>query len=169
MQGFDARVSVRDAEVADAAALAEIYVCSWRQAYRGIVPYVQLERALRRRGIDWWRREIRRRDQLIVLDVADVAVGYAMFGTARDRGPEQGEIYEIYLDPVHQGLGLGELLFEAARYRLDGLGLRGLVVWVLAGNDIACDFYHRRGGKLSRSVVDRSTGARLEKVSYTWT
>ncbi len=168
MQGFDARVSVRDAALADAAALADVYVASWRQAYTGIVPYAELERALRRRGLAWWQRTIRARDEIIVLDVAAVAVGYAMIGPSRDHGPEQGEIYEIYLDPVHQGLGLGELLFEAARNRLDGHGQRGLVVWVLAGNEMAREFYHRRGGKLARSVVDRSTGAPLGKVAYVW-
>ena len=48
-----------------------------------------------------------------------------------------------YLDPVHQGLGLGEHLFEGCRHALDMRKLNGLIIWALLDNTQACDFYWR--------------------------
>ena len=71
-------------------------------------------------------------------------------GSSRQRGPYQGEIYELYLDPIYQGLGLGEHLFEGCRHTLDMRKLNGLIVWALLDNTAACDFYWRRGGRPDR-------------------
>ena len=68
-------------------------------------------------------------------------------GSSRQRAPYQGEIYELYLDPIYQGLGLGEHLFEGCRHALDMRKLNGLIVWALLDNTAACDFYWRRGGR----------------------
>ena len=43
-----------------------------------------------------------------MLQVAGEVVGYATFGVARVRGEHEGEIYEIYVTPEHQGTGYGE-------------------------------------------------------------
>ena len=94
--------------------------------------------------------------------------GYATLGNSRQRGRYQGEIYELYLDPLYQGLGLGEHLFEGCRHALDMRRLDGLIVWALLGNTSACDFYWRRGGRPVASTFTRIGGARLEKVAFAW-
>ena len=68
----------------------------------------------------------------LVLEVSGDVVGYATLGPSRTRGRFEGEIYELYMAPPHQGLGFGECLFEACRYRLDERRLSGLLVWALA-------------------------------------
>ena len=95
-------------------------------------------------------------------------VGYATTGTARTKGPYQGEIYEIYIVPSHQGLGFGEHLFEAARAGLDSRGLNGLLVWALSENRGATDFYWRRGGRPVASAFTKIGGERREKVAFAW-
>ena len=87
---------------------------------------------------------------------------------SRQRGPYQGEIYELYLDPIYQGLGLGEHLFEGCRHTLDMRKLNGLIVWALLDNTPACDFYWRRGGRPVASAFTRIGRAKLEKVAFTW-
>ena len=82
--------------------------------------------------------------------------------------PCQGEIFEFYLDPIYQGLGLGEHLFEGCRHTLDMRKLSGLIVWALLENRAACDFYWRRGGRPITSAFTKIGGARLEKVAFTW-
>ncbi len=82
--------------------------------------------------------------------------------------PYQGEIYELYIAPEHQGVGLGEHLFEASRFALDRRRLRGLVVWVLAQNTIATDFYWRRGGRPMKQVIENVGGKKLEKIAFGW-
>src|SRR5262245_10016899 len=129
MLGSSAHVKVRRSKAADAAALARVFRDSWLHAYRGIIPHLHLENLVQRRGVGWWRSALRAQEPILALEVGGALGGYATFGTARTRCPYQGEIYELYLTPNFQGLGLGEYLFEACRYELDMRRLDGLLVW----------------------------------------
>src|SRR5574341_141984 len=121
-------VHVRPARLKDAAALASAYEEAWRNAYQGIIPHLSLQRMIARRGRHWWESALRKRTPLLVLDFDGEAAGYATYGRCRlGRAPFQGEIFELYLHPIYQGLGLGEKLFERARQRLFDLRLRGLM------------------------------------------
>jgi ribosomal protein S18 acetylase RimI-like enzyme len=168
MLGSGSKVRVRKGRLADAAALAQVFRDSWLFAYRGIIPDTHLESLIRQRTPEWWRSVVRSSEGTLVLELAGKVVGYATFGTARHRGPFQGEIYELYLDPVCQGLGFGEHLFEGCRHALDMRRIKGLVVWALLDNTPACNFYWRRGGRPVTSTFTRIGGARLEKVAFAW-
>lgn len=168
MLGSSATVKIRYAEPKDAGALENVYQLSWRHAYAGIIPYDKLDRVISRRGSGWWRRALRSGDRVLLLEVMGQVAGYATFGPSRHGGGEEGEIYELYLAPVYQGLGFGEILFEACRWRMDRRGLKGLIIWVLAENDTACGFYDRRGGRPVYQRLDRSAGYPLEKIAYLW-
>jgi ribosomal protein S18 acetylase RimI-like enzyme len=162
-------VQIRSARPKDAARLAEVYAEAWRGAYRGIIPHLSLERMVARRGIAWWRATLSERRPLLVLDFDGEASGYATYGRSRlGRSPFQGEIFELYLHPIYQGLGLGERLFETARKRLAELRLRGLVVWALADNDGACSFYLSLGGKPVAEGAERFGEISLRKVAFAW-
>lgn len=168
MLGSGSKVCVRKGKVADAAALADVFRESWQLAYRGIIPHAQLEGYIRQRTPEWWRGAVRSGEGTLVLELDGKVVGYATFGSARNRGPYQGEIYELYLDPVCQGLGFGERLFEACRHTLDMRKVRGLIVWALLANTPACDFYWRRGGRPIATAFTKIGGAKLEKVAFAW-
>lgn len=160
--------SVRPAEIADAEALAAVFAESWGSAYRCIIPHPHLQAMIRRRGDTWWASAVRNRETITVLAVGEEIGGYATFGLSRTRGAYDGEIYELYLKPTFQGLGLGELLFESCRARLDERSLKGLIVWALSANDAAATFYKRRGGRVVGRSHDRIGGARLEKTAFGW-
>jgi ribosomal protein S18 acetylase RimI-like enzyme len=168
MLGWRYEVRVRKGKPADASALAEIFRLSWQGAYRGIIPHLHLENMIRRRGTQWWSSTLRSGDTVLVLEFEGKLAGYATLGTARGRGAYQGEIYELYLSPVYQGLGLGEHLFEACRNRLDERRLKGLVVWALTDNSQATDFYWRRGGRPVAKIQEQIGGAKLEKIAFAW-
>ncbi len=161
-------VRVRKGTQRDAGALAELFRQSWELAYRGIIPHLHLESMIRRRDKAWWQHAARGSDGLLVLEVGGVTAGYVTFGRARGRTKFQGEIYELYLSPSYQGLGFGEHLFEAARFALDERKLNGLVIWALADNTVAADFYWRRGGRPVSKTVDKIGGVKLEKIAYGW-
>lgn len=168
MLGSSSKVRVRNGRPADARGLAEVFEKSWRHAYAGIIPATHLDSLVLRRGKRWWANSIRSGEPILVLDVDGTVSGYATLGPARRRGRYQGEIYEIYLHPTYQGLGFGELLFEACRHELDQRMLNGLIVWALADNDVAADFYWRRGGRPVAEGVDRIGGAEMKKIAYAW-
>ena len=160
---------IRPARLKDAAALAAAYEEAWRSAYQGIIPHISLQRMLARRGLRWWESALRKRTPLLVLDFSGEAAGYATYGRCRlGRAPFQGEIFELYLHPVYQGLGLGEKLFERTRQRLFDLRLKGLMVWALTDNDSACSFYLSLGGKPIAEGAERFGDISLRKVAFAW-
>ncbi len=95
-----------------------------------------------RRGSAWWSNAIRRAATVLVVEIGGTIAGYATVGRNRARElPQQGEIYELYLRPEYQGIGLGSRLLAAARDELAAHGLRGMVVWALEDNVNALAFY----------------------------
>jgi ribosomal protein S18 acetylase RimI-like enzyme len=161
-------VRIRPARVTDAADLARIFRDSWRLAYSGMIPADHLDRLIRKRDVEWWKQSLQSSEPALILEVAGTIAGYATYGVARTRGRFQGEIYELYLDPIYQGLGFGEHLFEACRHRLDERRLKGLVVWALVDNAAASAFYWRRGGRPLASAMETFGTQKLEKVAFTW-
>ncbi|MGI8853577.1 MAG: GNAT family N-acetyltransferase [Methyloceanibacter sp.] len=162
-------VHIRPARSKDATALASAYEEAWRSAYQGIIPHISLQRMIAKRGLGWWEGALRRKSPLLVLDFGGEAAGYVTFGRSRlARSQFQGEIFELYLHPVYQGLGLGEKLFDSARMRLAELRLKGLLVWALTDNDSACAFYLRLGGKPIAEGAERFGEVSLRKVAFAW-
>ena len=86
-------------------------------AYQGIIPHISLERMVARRGLALVEeRACRKRRRCSCSISAAGRAGYVTYGRCRSgRAPFQGEIFELYLHPIYQGLGLGEKLFDGAR------------------------------------------------------
>lgn len=152
-------IDVRPARPADAAQLADVYACSWREAYSGIIPAVTLERMIVRRSAGWWRDILSRR-AVLVLDVDGTVAGYASFAPARGRNQTgAAEVQELYLRPEYQGIGLGVRLFSATLKRIGSRGYLRVLVRALAENERAKGFYERYGGRLV-ARTDESLGGR---------
>lgn len=162
-------IDIRKAEPSDAAAIAEVHHEAWRGAYAGIIPHRALTAMINRRGRDWWANAIRRAASILVIEIGGVVAGYATMGRNRARELRQeGEIYELYLRPEYQGIGLGSRLFAEARQRLKDHGFRGLVVWALEENVNALDFYAGAGGRDVAEGVEVFDQRALRKVAFVW-
>ncbi|MCB1382950.1 MAG: GNAT family N-acetyltransferase [Notoacmeibacter sp.] len=162
-------IDIRSAEPADANAIADVHVHAWQGAYSGIIPHGALTGMLNRRGPQWWARAIRRSASILVIEIGGDIVGYATYGRNRARElSEEGEIYELYILPEYQGIGLGSRLFDAARDALARHGLSGLVVWALEDNSIAQSFYLGQGGHDVAEGVEVFDARALKKVAFTW-
>ena len=130
--------------------------------YQGVIPGLELDKLINRRGPDWWESAIRKGSRISLLAFGDKVAGYANYGRNRARSLfYDGEIYELYLRPEYQGLGFGRRLFTAARRDLAQSGLKSLVVWALSDNEPAVGFYRTLGGK----AVARSSERFGERVS----
>jgi GNAT superfamily N-acetyltransferase len=162
-------IDIRKAEPRDAAAIADVHHDAWRGAYSGIIPYRALARMINRRGVNWWTNAIRRAASVLVIEIGGEIAGYATLGRNRARElPQQGEIYELYLRPEYQGIGLGSRLFAAARQKLSSHGLKGMVVWALEENANALDFYAGAGGRDVAEGIEVFDNKALRKVAFVW-
>jgi ribosomal protein S18 acetylase RimI-like enzyme len=162
-------IDIRKAEPCDADAIAGVHHEAWQGAYAGIIPHRALNTMIGRRGTSWWENAIRRAASVLVIEMGDEVVGYATLGRNRARElPQEGEIYELYLRPEYQGLGLGSRLFAAARERLEAHGLSGLVVWALEENENALRFYEGAGGRDVAEGVEVFDAKALRKVAFVW-
>lgn len=162
-------IDIRRAEPCDANAIAEVHASAWEGAYAGIIPHRALTNMIGRRGGGWWANAIRRAASVLVVEIGGDIAGYATLGRNRARDlPQQGEIYELYLRPECQGIGLGSRLFSAARQKLSDHGLKGMVVWALEENNGAVSFYRGIGGRDIAEGVEVFDHKALRKVAFVW-
>jgi ribosomal protein S18 acetylase RimI-like enzyme len=162
-------IDIRRAEPRDAQAIADVHHQAWRGAYAGIIPHRALNAMISRRGDEWWANAIRRSATVLVVEIGGKVAGYTTVGRNRARGlPQQGEIYELYLRPEYQGVGLGSRLFAAARQKLADHGLKGMVVWALEDNTNALSFYAGAGGRDVAEGVEVFDQKALKKVAFVW-
>lgn len=161
-------VLLRASTGADSLALSDLHRDAWRNAYRGIIPGLALERMLARRGPVWWRGLHEAGKCVLVVELQGDPIGYAMLGPARGLAGGAGEIYELYLRPDCQGMGLGRRLFEASRQQLRASGRSRLLVWALLENTTACRFYRAMHGTEFARCCETIGGNRIEKVGFAW-
>ena len=162
-------LDTRPAEPADAFGIAAIHDASWRQAYTGLIPHKSLDTMIRRRDPKWWARAIRNSTRVLVLESDGQLVGYATVGPNRVSAlSQEGEVYELYLLPEYQGVGIGKKLFLAAREQLIRLGFKGCVVWVLEDNQPAMQFYKNAGGVDIAEGSETFNSKTLNKVAFAW-
>ncbi len=162
-------IEIRLARPDDAGAIAAVHDDAWRNAYRGVIPGKALEAMVERRGPRWWARAIERRTRIVVLSFGGVIAGYASYGRNRaTKLPFGGEIFELYVKPEYQGIGLGKRLFTAVRRDLAGNDIKSLVVWALADNEMACGFYRRLGGQLVDRSSERFDDVSIDKLAFAW-
>lgn len=163
-------IDIRHPDTADAAALADVCAKAWKDAYRGIIPDVDLRRIAARRNAEYWARVAQQAGgKVLVLSLDGMPRGYVSFGSNRStRIAAQGEIYELYVDPVCQGAGLGRKLFDAARKRLGEQWQRGMVIWALDGNERADRFYRRIGGEIAAEDRFYFLSRNYRRIAYQW-
>ncbi len=168
-----AMTEIREARAADAAAIARIYVETWRSAYPGMLPdRVLIGLSVARQWAAWRHVIAAQRGPEAVL-VADSGapggpVGFASCGRSRSglRG-YGGEIFTLYLTPDHQGRGLGRALLRGCFDHLLAHRLGSALVWVLVDNPSRF-FYEALGGRRLATKREPLWGARPPQLAYGW-
>ena len=79
-----------------------------------------------------------------------------------------GEVFELYISPPFQGVGLGKRLFSNVQRALRAEGLSRLVVWALKDNEMACAFYGGLGGAIAAVAPERYGDVTLTRVAFVW-
>jgi ribosomal protein S18 acetylase RimI-like enzyme len=162
-------IDIRRAVLEDAIAIADVHHEAWQGAYAGIIPHKALTAMLERRREEWWARAIRLSTQILVAEAGGEIVGYATLGPNRAQQlAQKGEIYELYVKPEYQGIGLGSRLLRTARRCLADMALNGTVIWALEDNTLAVSFYRNAGGRDIAEGIECFEGKTLKKVAFVW-
>lgn len=163
-------LETRKARPDEAAAVARVYIESWQDAYPGILP-LSLLRAMSLKGqTSRWQKVIKARppEAVLVAECTDGIVGMASLGPSRDTDiGYDGEIYALYVDPGHYGIGAGRGLLREAFTAMAAAGMTSCVIWAHARGQ-ARFFYQAMGGRL---VAERSTvlmGETVPEAAYGW-
>lgn len=172
MFGLAEMVTIRPADHSDVHPIATIFVESWRSTYAGMLPDRMLVEMSADRQEGFWRKTMDRRGGLNIVTVAEnddgEVVGFVNAGRSRSWPlTYAGEIYTLYLLGDYQGIGLGRRLLTDTLTRMDEVGIRNAIVWVLAENPSRY-FYSRMGARMVGERHEQRWGIALREIAYAW-
>jgi ribosomal protein S18 acetylase RimI-like enzyme len=167
---------VREARLADAAAMGRVTVDTFLAAHHGQIPDVVWER----RRKDWthdvsaraWERALRQiADGTNPQDCVYVAeaetgeiIGVAMAGVDADCAT--AEVYSLYVHPRHQMRGVGRRLVAAVAAHVVRQGVARMTIAVLEANAPARRFYEALGGQAVGERPFEEAGFQLPELVY---
>ena len=143
-------IRVREADVSDAAAMAEVNAAGWRAGFRGLVPPDYLERL----PVAQWRREMSeglrnpRGDSFTRIAELDGSfAGYCFVVAPGREQPDsnRAELVALYVEPERWGRGVGRALLEAALEETAARGYETVELWTFEANERALRLYDRAG------------------------
>lgn len=165
-----ADVSVRPARPADAAAIAEVQLETWRAGYAEILPAEALA------GLSDADAEARWREAIVspptpvhavlVALHAGRLVGFAAAGPGldEDASDERAEIYELLVGPGFQQAGHGSRLLSASVDHLEVHSYRQLVTWRFPDDEPALRFFRSAGWADDGSRRTLDMGRPVEQI-----
>jgi GNAT superfamily N-acetyltransferase len=152
-------VKVRPALPDDAAALTDLHLDCWDDAYTGLVPQRILDerRTTVPERVERWRTILDRSRDTLVAEGPAGLVGFASAGQGRDNDLDL-EVKALYVRRAWWGTGVGYVLLR------ESIGDRAAYLWVLAGNDRAIAFYERQGFRLDGTEDEHDEGLHVRMV-----
>ena len=137
---------VRQPTTSDVAAVAELHVSTWREAYTHLLPEGFFSEEYIARRHEMWHHVLSNPRDDVVVRVAESAgriIGFAWVGPGRDlagnEAPRDRHLYAIYVAAAHHGSGAAQLLLD------ETLGDAPAMLWVAKENPRAIAFYVRNG------------------------
>lgn len=138
---------LRPPRESDICRLAEIHVCAWRYAYRGIISdqelFVDRQVVI---GMKLFESVISDKPESLVVWDDGIIKGFALHGKCRDSDcPNAYEIMAIYLQPEFVRQGIGTQMVRFVENQAQALAYDCLKIWVLEKNLIGVGFYRKCG------------------------
>ena len=168
---METSLTIRNASVADAHAIAGIHVAGWRVAYRGLMPDSVLDAITgdQRRG--FWKGVLSRPGigKVAVGETDGTMVGFCSYGPTRDEDDASvAEIYALYIQPGKWRQGWGRGLCEHAEHEAAAREHEAMTLWVLKRNDPSRRFYERLGYRAdgAERTDNKLTGSPFVEIRY---
>ncbi len=157
---------IRPAAPADARAIAEVKIETWRATYGGVVPQTVLNAMEVDEHARYWARAATSEDAgTFVAEQAGAVVGFASSGSCFHDNAI-GELYAIYVRPAAWSTGAGLALMKDSVVWLSERWSEA-VLWVAEENPRARRFYERYGWVAeTKRVAEVAPGAVISEVLY---
>lgn len=163
-------MKIRPARQTDACGMAQVYVQTWQDTYRGILPDGYLD-AMTVPGSErsfFQDLQNSRVISFVAEKKANEIVGFITGGDERERDRiYSGEIYTLYVQKDHQRQGVGLKLVSALANQLNRLGVFAMQVRVLKQNPNR-RFYENINGIALCTQRLLFAGTILDAVVYGW-
>jgi ribosomal protein S18 acetylase RimI-like enzyme len=157
-------MQIRPAAEADFAAIAELQIRSWQDAYRGILPDAYLDGPVEADLRRHWTAARPQAGDLVLVAAADQAlVGFITVWCRPDPF-----IDNLHVDPALRSGGIGARLLHAAMAELRARGHGRVWLYVAAANRRAIAFYERQGGQPGPPQVQHLHGLDIAVLAMTF-
>lgn len=163
-----ADIRYRVPALADAEAIAQLHVASWREAYREIVPVAILDQVDIADRIARWRGYLAGDGVTFLAEAGGAAAGFIRAGALPEPMVDgaDGHVFALYLLQRHHRRGIGRRLLGLAAAAWLARGGRALSVGVLTQNAPALAFYQGVGARFVRHETYRWDGHDLPESIY---
>lgn len=163
-------LNYREANVDDAAAVANVHVNSWKDSFIGIVPDSFMEKLTVESRTKAFRERFS--DPTYKMYVAELptgeVVGFVDAGDPRqDVGQYDAELYAIYILRNFQGKGIGGHLFRCVTEFLKSTGKRSMYLMALEASPYR-PFYEKMGGRVVNKQQVLLDGMPFDALVYGW-
>lgn len=164
-------MTVRQALLEDAAAIAAVQVRTWHAAYADLLPQDHLDRRTVALRTAQWNDRLRAGEEnvFVACDARGKIVAFATGGVSSE--PVEGfdgEVGAIYVLPEAQGQGLGQRLLRAVSAALRAKGLKAAWLRVLSDNAPARRFYEKLGAQIICETTEEIDGFEYREHFYGW-
>ena len=163
-----AAFTLREATLADLAAIDAIHVRSRRATYRGQVSDHYLDVLMPSASLANWQARLpgllAGGGRVLLAENSGEAIGFVC-ALAPD---DQGRVYvnNLHALPRQKGMGIGSALLEAVAQWARGAGARAMHLKVLQTNLAAIGFYESRGWRCTGRVDDEWAGEPIVALVY---
>ncbi|MBD2514584.1 GNAT family N-acetyltransferase [Nostoc sp. FACHB-973] len=163
---------IREANLADASAIAKVHVDAWRTTYSNLMPAKFLaDLSYEERETKWVKilsYVAENNFTYVAENETGQIVGFASGGKERTGDClYQGELYAIYILEKYQRQGLGHRLVSTIATRLLQSDISSMLVWVLADNPASLFYQNLGGQQVNQKQIDIGT-VQLVEVGYGW-
>ena len=150
--GSSASVTIRNAGIDDAEAIAAVHNASLQASYRPLIPeriaHLVLDPPEVAPRIPGWRRCLERprvSTTLVACDDGQIVAFCTLRSTPGRGGSATREIWALFVRPSHWRRGIGRLLCEQSLADARQQGLPSVELWELESNAHARRFFHSMG------------------------
>ncbi|SEQ40775.1 GNAT family N-acetyltransferase [Neolewinella agarilytica] len=164
------QLSLRHANPADVAGIANLHAQSWQLTYRGTFSDDYLDHEAPAERLATWTERFATPNPEMLVTVAEKEGSIVGFYCTFLHYSEDGHMLDnLHVRPGLQGHGIGPKLMRDAAERVSQHDPDGTIfLWVLTDNEGAIRFYERHGGRRGRTQQLVLAGNKVEAIMMSW-